>query len=103
MALPVIALSRQRGTGGDVIAALVAHELGLPLYDRQVLAQAAAKAGVSPDTIAAGSAGQGCSTACCSGWASRRPPPTTVARSPPCCRHWRLPARRSSSATRPGR
>jgi len=53
MALPVIALSRQRGTGGDVIAALVAHELGLPLYDRQVLAQAAAKAGVSPDTIAA--------------------------------------------------
>ncbi len=47
-----ITISRQRGSGADEIAALVAQRLELPLYDRQVLTLAAAEAGVSDETIA---------------------------------------------------
>ena len=49
----VITLSRQRGSGGDTIAALVAQDLQIPLYDQQVLARAAEQAGVSQDFVAA--------------------------------------------------
>jgi cytidylate kinase len=51
MSIPVITISRQRGSGADAIAALVARKLGVPLYDRQVLARAAAEAGVSQEAV----------------------------------------------------
>jgi cytidylate kinase len=47
MRQPVITISRQRGSGADDIALLVANKLQIPLYDNQVLSQAAAEAGVS--------------------------------------------------------
>ena len=52
MSLPVITISRQRGSGADDIAVIVAQTLGVPLYDRQVLAEAAQAAGVDETTIA---------------------------------------------------
>ncbi len=59
MQQPVITISRQRGSGADDIALLVAQRLGIPLYDQQVLAQAAAVAGVTEDTIATAAHQQG--------------------------------------------
>ncbi len=59
MQQPVITISRQRGSGADEIALLVAQRLGIPLYDQQVLAQAAAAAGVSEETIATAAHQQG--------------------------------------------
>jgi cytidylate kinase len=56
---PVITISRQRGSGADDIAALVAQTLGIPLYDHEVIAQAAREAGVSEATIAAAARHQG--------------------------------------------
>ncbi len=47
MRQPVITISRQRGSGADEIAALVANRLDIPLYDQQVLSRAATEAGVS--------------------------------------------------------
>jgi cytidylate kinase len=51
MRQPVITFSRQRGSGADEIAALVAQKLNIPLYDQQVISRAAADAGVSENTI----------------------------------------------------
>jgi len=48
---PVITISRQRGSGADEIAALVAQKLNIPLYDQQVISRAAQDAGVSEMTI----------------------------------------------------
>jgi len=56
---PVITISRQRGSGADEIALLVAQRLGIPLYDQQVLAQAATAAGVSEETITTAARQQG--------------------------------------------
>lgn len=50
--LPVITISRQRGSGADDIALLVAQTLRVPLYDRQVLTRAADEVGVDETTIA---------------------------------------------------
>jgi CMP/dCMP kinase len=52
LTLPVITISRQRGSGADDIAQIVAQTLDVPLYDRQVLTRAAAAAGVDETTIA---------------------------------------------------
>jgi cytidylate kinase len=49
--LPAITISRQRGSGADAIAALVAQQLRIPLYDRQVITRAAREAGVSPEAV----------------------------------------------------
>jgi cytidylate kinase len=46
----IVTFSRQLGSGGDVIAARVATELGLRLIDREVILQAAVAAGV-PEAI----------------------------------------------------
>ena len=51
MAHMVITIARQIGSGGDLIAADVAHALGIQLIERQILEAAANAAGVSPDTI----------------------------------------------------
>ncbi len=51
MAHTVITIARQIGSGGDVIAADLAHALGIQLIERQILEAAATAAGVSPDTI----------------------------------------------------
>ncbi|MHB8575151.1 MAG: cytidylate kinase family protein, partial [Dehalococcoidia bacterium] len=47
MLQPVITVSRQRGSGADDIAQLVAQKLDVPLYDQQVISNAAREAGVS--------------------------------------------------------
>jgi cytidylate kinase len=52
MAKPVITISRQRGSGADDIAVLVAQRLDIPLYDHAVIERAARAAGVSEDVIA---------------------------------------------------
>jgi len=44
----VVTVSRDYGAGGDIIASKLAEELGVPLYDRQILELAASKAGVDP-------------------------------------------------------
>ena len=59
MSLPVITISRQRGSGADDIAAIVAQTLDVPLYDRQVLSEAARAAGVDETTIATAERRQG--------------------------------------------
>jgi cytidylate kinase len=59
MSQPVITISRQRGSGADDIAALVAHKLGIPLYDQQVISRAAREAGVSEETIEKAARSQG--------------------------------------------
>lgn len=53
MAGPVVTISRQLGSGGDEIAALVAQRLGVPLLDREVISRAAQVAGVSEDALRA--------------------------------------------------
>lgn len=40
---PVITISRDYGSGGDIIASRLCQRLGLPLYDEQVLQQVAAR------------------------------------------------------------
>jgi cytidylate kinase len=47
MRRPVIAISRQRGSGAEEVGAIIARKLDIPFYDRQVLDRAAAEAGVS--------------------------------------------------------
>ncbi|MFM8441876.1 MAG: AAA family ATPase [Methylococcus sp.] len=44
----IVTVSRDYGAGGDTIASRLAEELGVPLYDRQILELAASKAGVDP-------------------------------------------------------
>lgn len=56
---PVITISRQRGSGADEIAALVAQKLSIPLYDQQVISRAAAEAGVSETAMADAERSQG--------------------------------------------
>ncbi len=53
MAGPVVTISRQLGSGGDEIAALVARRLGVPLLDREVISRAAQVAGVSEEALRA--------------------------------------------------
>jgi cytidylate kinase len=50
--LTVITLSRQLGSGGDVVAQEVANRLGLRLVDREIINQAARQAGVPEVALA---------------------------------------------------
>lgn len=59
MRQPVITISRQRGSGADEIAALVAQKLEIPLYDHQVISRAAREAGVSEAAIQGAARSQG--------------------------------------------
>jgi cytidylate kinase len=47
----VISISRQVGVAGEEVAQAVAARLGMRLIDYQVIQQAAAEAGVSPETV----------------------------------------------------
>ena len=44
---PVVTISRQHGSGGEEVAALVAERLGVPLLDHEIRQRAAERAGVS--------------------------------------------------------
>ncbi len=48
---PVIALSRDYGSGGDIIAARLAQRLGVPLCDEQVLAEVAVRLKNNPSVV----------------------------------------------------
>ncbi len=50
-AVRVVTIARQHGTGGEEIAASVAHQLGLRLIDYEVFRRAADEAGVSPEAV----------------------------------------------------
>ncbi len=49
----IIAISRQIGAGSHTVAEMVAEQLGLPLFDQEIINRAAAAAGVEPDVILA--------------------------------------------------
>lgn len=51
MATRVISISRQVGTAGEEVARAVADRLGFRYVDYQVIQEAAAEAGVSPETV----------------------------------------------------
>lgn len=59
MAVRVVTIARQHGTGGEAIAASVAQQLGLRLIDYEVFRKAAERADVSPETIANAAAHRG--------------------------------------------
>lgn len=44
---PVVTISRQHGSGGEEVAALVAERLGVPLLDQEIRERASKRAGVS--------------------------------------------------------
>jgi cytidylate kinase/RimJ/RimL family protein N-acetyltransferase len=44
---PVVTISRQHGSGGEEVAALVAQRLGVPLLDQEIRQRASQRAGVS--------------------------------------------------------
>ena len=48
----IIALGRQFGSGGREIGALLAKKMGVPFYDRELIALAAQKSGISPEVFA---------------------------------------------------
>jgi cytidylate kinase len=49
----IIAISRQLGASSHLIAVNVAQQLGLPLFDQEIINRAASAAGVEPDVIIA--------------------------------------------------
>lgn len=49
----IIAISRQLGASSHTIAERVAEQLGLPLFDQEIINRAAGAAGVEPDVIIA--------------------------------------------------
>lgn len=51
--MPILTISRQYGSGGSVLAAAVAAELGWPLLDNAFVDAVARGAGVSPEDVAA--------------------------------------------------
>ncbi len=52
MSVSVVTLAVQEGSGGLAIARIVADRLGFNYLDREIILEAAALAGVSPDTVA---------------------------------------------------
>jgi cytidylate kinase len=50
---PVIVIGRQFGSGGRRIGRLVAEELGIPYYDKELLSEAASRLGFAPEIFAA--------------------------------------------------
>jgi cytidylate kinase len=53
MPVSVVTFSVQQGSEGHRVAQLVSQKLGFPYYDAEIVNQAAAIAGVSPETVAA--------------------------------------------------
>ncbi|MEK7215389.1 MAG: cytidylate kinase family protein, partial [Chloroflexota bacterium] len=51
MSRTVITIARQMGSGGDLIGSELAQTLGIGLIDQQIITDAAAAAGVSPETM----------------------------------------------------
>lgn len=51
--MPIITISRQFGSGGSIIAARVAHELGWPLLDNALVEAVARRLGVTVDEVSA--------------------------------------------------
>ena len=51
MGCRIVCISRSLGAGGEEVAHLVAKSLGFRLVDDEILARAAEKAGVTPETI----------------------------------------------------
>lgn len=51
--MPIITISRMFGSGGSIIAARVAHELGWPLLDNALVEAVAQRLGVTVDEVAA--------------------------------------------------
>ena len=49
---PVVTISRDYGSGGDVIASRLCQQLGVPLYDDQVLREVAARLNDDPAIVA---------------------------------------------------
>lgn len=47
----VITVGREYGSGGRIVAKMVADELGVPFYDKELISMAAAKTGLSPEFI----------------------------------------------------
>ena len=47
----IITIGRELGSGGRSIGKLVAEELGVPYYDRELIDEAAKESGLSPDFI----------------------------------------------------
>ncbi len=47
----IITIARQYGTGGRAIGELVANELGLPIYDKEIITNAAAKGELNEEVI----------------------------------------------------
>lgn len=50
---PVIAISRDHGSGGEIIGAMVAQRLGVQLYDRIILDKIAERLKADPDSLRA--------------------------------------------------
>ena len=48
----IIALGRQYGSGGREIGEKLARLMNVPFYDRELIALAAQKSGISPETYA---------------------------------------------------
>lgn len=48
----IVALGRQYGSGGRDIGERLAKMMGVPFYDRELIAMAAQKSGISPETYA---------------------------------------------------
>lgn len=51
--MPIITISRQYGSGGSIVAARVAHELGWPLLDNALVEAVASQLGVTVDEVTA--------------------------------------------------
>lgn len=50
--LPVITIARQFGSGGHEVGEKVAKKLGLPFFDKELIAMAAKKSGLSEEVFA---------------------------------------------------
>ena len=48
----VVTVSRQYGSGGRYIAKMLAQQLGVPIYDKQIIAMTAQNFGFSKDFVA---------------------------------------------------
>ena len=51
MRLPVITISREYGSGGRAIGERLAHELGIPFYNKELILMAAKESGLSEEYI----------------------------------------------------
>ena len=47
----IITISREYGSGGHTIGQIIAKELGIPFYDKEIIDKAADDSGLSPEFI----------------------------------------------------